>query len=190
MKIGLFFGSFNPVHTGHMIIANFLGNHTDIDEVWLVVTPQNPLKQKSNLAPDHVRLDMVRLAIGDHPGIKASDIEFSLPIPSYTIDTLKHLDMIYPDHQFVLVMGGDNLKIFHKWKAYEQILEQFEIYVYKRPGYRLGPLKEHASVTILNAPQLMISATYIRENIKLGKSVRYLVPEAVNELIMSKKLYQ
>ena len=173
-----------------MVIADFLISHTNIDEVWMVVSPHNPHKEKNSLAPDHIRLELVNLAIGDHPKIKASDIEFSLPKPSYTIETLQHLDKKYPKKDFVLIMGGDNLKIFHKWKSYETILKNFQVYVYKRPGYRLGPLKVHASVSILTAPQIMISATYIRKSIKEEKSVRYLVPEAVNKALLSKKLYQ
>ena len=190
MKIGLFFGSFNPVHIGHMIIANYMATQTDLDKVWMVVSPQNPHKKKSSLARDHDRLHLVRLAIDDNPKLKASDIEFNLPKPSYTIDTLTYLNEQYPKHQFSLIMGGDNLGTFHKWKNFELILRDYEVYVYQRPEYELGALSEHPAVKIFEAPLMQISASYIRKCIKEKKSVQYLVPEVVFEYIEGSSLYR
>lgn len=190
MKIGLFFGSFNPVHIGHLIIANFMATQTDLDRVWLVVSPQNPLKPKKTLARDHDRLHLVRLGIGENPQLRASDVEFQLAKPSYTIDTLVFLKEKYPEHEFVLIMGGDNLGSLHLWKNYTQILADYDIYVYKRPGYELGELASHPRVHSFEAPPLDISATYIRDCIKAGKSVRYLVPDAVWEYLESGSLYR
>ncbi|MEM9823825.1 MAG: nicotinate (nicotinamide) nucleotide adenylyltransferase, partial [Bacteroidota bacterium] len=140
MKVGLFFGSFNPIHVGHLIIANFMATQTELEQVWLVVSPQNPFKAKSSLARDYERLHLVQLAIDDNPKLRVSNIEFSLPKPSYTIDTLTYLKEKYPQHAFSLIMGGDNLGSFHKWKNYEQILAHHQIFVYKRPQYHLGDL--------------------------------------------------
>jgi nicotinate-nucleotide adenylyltransferase len=190
MKIGLFFGSFNPVHVGHLIIANFMATRTDLDKVWLVVSPQNPLKPKKALARDHDRLHLVRLGIGDNPHLQASDVEFKLPKPSYTIDTLAFLKEKYPDRTFALIMGGDNLASLHLWKNYEQILANHDIYVYKRPAYDLGAFATHPRVRICDAPMLDISATYIRDCIRSGQSVRYLVPDAVREYLESGSLYK
>lgn len=189
-KIGLFFGSFNPVHVGHMIIANFMATQTDLDQVWIVVSPQNPLKKKSTLARDYDRLHLVNLAIGKNPKIKSSDIEFALPKPSYTIDTLTFLKEKFPEKEFALIMGGDNLGTLHKWKNYELILRDFEIYLYKRPQYDLGELADHPSVRHFEAPLLSISATYIRKSIKDKKSIRYLVPEAVFEYLSETPIYK
>ena len=190
MKIGLFFGSFNPVHVGHLIIANFMATQTDLDKVWLVVSPQNPLKPKKTLARDYDRLHLVQLGIGDNPKIQASNVEFDLPKPSYTIDTLAFLKEKYPDRSFALIMGGDNLASLHLWKNYDQILAGYDIYVYKRPAYDVGELAAHPRVRICEAPLLDISATYIRECLRTGKSVRYLVPDAVWEYLESGKLYR
>ncbi len=190
MKIGLFFGSFNPVHTGHMIIANFMVTQTDLDQVWMVVSPQNPLKKKTSLAKDYDRLHLVRLAIEDNPSLKASDIEFQLPKPSYTIDTLTYMREKYEDKDFVLIMGGDNLGTLHKWKNYELILRDFEIYVYKRPSYDLGELATHSSVKLFDAPLMAISASYIRNCIREGKSVQYLLTEPVFDYLQSSYLYR
>ena len=190
MKIGLFFGSFNPVHVGHLIIANFMATQTDLDKVWLVVSPQNPLKPKKTLARDYDRLHLVQLGIGDNPKIQASNVEFDLPKPFYTIDTLAFLKEKYPDRSFALIMGGDNLASLHLWKNYEQILAGYDIYVYKRPAYDVGELAAHPRVRICEAPLLDISATYIRECLRTGKSVRYLVPDAVWEYLESGKLYR
>lgn len=190
MKIGLFFGSFNPIHIGHLIIANYMATQTDLDRVWLVVSPQNPLKLKKSLARDHDRLHLVRLGIGDNPLLEASNIEFSLPKPSYTVDTLVYLREKYPDREFALIMGADNLATLHLWKNYETLLEQNDIYVYNRPQTDLGPYSQHPRVRLCPAPMLDISATYIRECLRTGKSVRYLVPDAVFEYLESGNLYR
>lgn len=190
MKIGLFFGSFNPIHIGHLIIANFMATQTDLDKVWLVVSPQNPLKPKKGLARDYDRLHLARLGIGDNPLIQASNIEFGLPKPSYTIDTLMFLKEKHLEHEFVLIMGGDNLATLHLWKNYEQILANYDIYLYRRPAVETGEWARHPRVHSFEAPMLDISATYIRECLRTGKSVRYLVPDAVWEYLESGSLYR
>ena len=190
MKIGLFFGSFNPVHIGHMIIANYMAQNADLDQVWIVVSPQNPLKNKRSLAKDHDRLHLVNLAIGENPLLRVTDIEFSLPKPSYTIDTLMYLEEKYSQHQFVLIMGGDNLLTLHKWKNYEKLLENYEFYIYKRPEYQDGELIHHKKVKLFDAPMLEVSASYIRQQIKEGKSIQYLVPDAVFEYLEETRMYE
>lgn len=189
-KIGLFFGSFNPVHVGHMIIANYMVQHSDMDELWMVVSPHNPHKNKKSLANNYDRLHLVKLAIGDNENLKASDIEFGLPQPSYTVDTLAYLKEKFPTREFSLIMGGDNLGTLHKWKNYEVLLENHSIYVYNRPGYDLGDLKDHKNVTILDAPLLEISASYIRKEIKANRSIEYLVIREVAEQIELSGLYR
>ncbi len=188
--IGLFFGSFNPVHVGHMIIANYIVENTALDQVWMVVSPQNPFKKKATLANDYDRLHLVRMAIGDNLKLKASDVEFSLPKPSYTIDTLTYLREKYPDKNFTLIMGGDNLGSLPKWKNYELLLRDYKIIVYKRPSYELGPLANHESITLLEAPLLQISASYIRASIQEEKSIQYLVPDVVYKEISDSGMYR
>lgn len=190
MKIGLFFGSFNPVHVGHMIIANHMAQNTDLDQVWMVVSPHNPLKSKASLAKDQDRYHLVQLAIGDNPKLRASNVEFSLPMPSYTIDTLVHLKEKFPSHNFSLLMGGDNIQSIEKWKNYELLLDQYQINVYARPGYDIGKYKDHPSVTVVDAPLLDLSATFIRQAIKEGKSIQYLVPDAVFRYLTDSSLYK
>jgi nicotinate-nucleotide adenylyltransferase len=189
-NIGLFFGSFNPVHVGHMIIANHVVQNTDLDEIWIVVSPQNPLKQKESLARDYDRLHMVELAIGDSDSLKSSNAEFSLPKPSYTIDTLIYLTEKHPDKQFFLLMGADNLLTFDKWKNYEKILELTNIIVYERPGYDNGPFANHPKVQFVPAPRLEISSSFVRAEIKQGRSVKYLVPDPVFEFLKTSSLYK
>ena len=189
-KIGLFFGSFNPVHIGHMIIASFMVTHTDLDQVWMVVSPHNPHKPKKTLAKDYDRLHLVKLAIGDNFNLKASDIEFGLPKPSYTIDTLVYLKEKYPNDQFILIMGGDNLATFHKCKNYELILAHHSIYVYQRPNYNLGALFRHPKVYVFEAPLMQISASYIRKCLQEGKSIEYLVPEKVFQYLEDHNIYK
>lgn len=190
MKIGLFFGSFNPIHVGHLIIANHMALETDLDKVWLVVTPHNPHKKKKTLANDFDRLHMVKLSIENNPQLKASDIEFGLPQPSYTIDTLTYLKEKYPNDVFSLIMGGDNLGTLHNWKNYEMILNDYHIYVYQRPTYDLGGLVDHPHVKIVEAPMLAISSSYIRNQIKKGSSIQYLVTEPVFEYIDGSSMYR
>ncbi len=190
MKIGLFFGSFNPIHIGHLIIANYMATQTDLDKVWLVVSPQNPLKPRSSLARDHDRLHLVRLGIGDNPLLEASSVEFGLPRPSYTVDTLAYLWEKYPNREFALIMGGDNLATLQLWKNYEVLLERCDIYVYRRPSTDVGALAQHPRVRICPAPLLDISSTYIRECLRNGKSVRYLVPDPVLEYLENSNLYR
>jgi nicotinate-nucleotide adenylyltransferase len=187
---GLFFGSFNPVHVGHMIIANYMATQTDLDEVWMVVSPQNPFKKRNSLARDHDRLHLVRLAIGDTPNLRASAVEFDLPKPSYTIDTLAVLREQYPERSFSLIMGGDNLPTLHKWKNADILLRDFDIHVYNRPGFAPGELKDHPRVFLHDAPLMHLSATYIRKCLKRGHSVRYLVPEAVAKELAVSGLYR
>ncbi len=190
MKIGLFFGSFNPVHIGHMIIANYMTTQTDLDQVWMVVSPQNPLKEKSSLARDYDRLHLVRLAIEGNSQLEASKIEFNLPKPSYTIDTLTYLREAHPNNEFVLIMGGDNLGTLHKWKNYELILRDYQVYVYRRPNYDLGDLATHESVKLFDAPLMQISASYIRKCIQEGHSIQYLVPEPVYDYLSTSNMYR
>jgi len=164
---------------------------TDLNQVWMIVSPQNPLKRKASLARDRDRLHMVRLAIGDNHNLKASDVEFNMPIPSYTIDTLAVLKEKYSDYQFVLLMGGDSLATLPKWKNFEKLIEENEVYVFNRPGYDLGPLVSHSNVTILKySPVLQISASFIRKCIKEGKSIKYLVPDAVFDYIDGSSMYK
>jgi nicotinate-nucleotide adenylyltransferase len=181
LKIGLFFGSFNPIHIGHTALANYLLSFTDLERIWFIVSPHNPLKEKKTLLADHHRLRLVELAIGDNSKMKASNIEFKLPQPSYTVHTLAHLSEKYPTHTFSIIMGADNLQTFDKWKNYEAILEHYTIYVYPRPGFDGGKLKSHSSVRFTEAPLMEISSTFLREAIKAKKDVRYFLrPEVWN----------
>ena len=182
MKIGLYFGSFNPVHSGHLIITNHLLNETDLDRIWLIVSPQNPFKVSQSLLNEYDRLHLIQLATEDDLRIKVSDVEFSLPKPSYTSITLAHLTEKYPTHQFSIIMGSDSFQNLHKWKNYESIISNYPIYVYPRPGFETkNPL--NAKLHLVEAPLMEISSTQIRELIKEGKSIRYLVPEKVREEI-------
>ncbi|MCL4109223.1 UNVERIFIED_CONTAM: hypothetical protein GTU68_062991 [Idotea baltica] len=191
MKVGLYFGSFNPVHVGHMIIANQILTNTDLDQVWIVVSPHNPLKKKSTLANDFDRLHMVNLAIGDTVNLKSSNVEFGLPQPSYTVDTLAYLQEKHPGHQFALIMGGDNLATFRRWKNYQTILDRHEIFVYLRPGSDLTQTIEHKHINLLDGlPLLNISSTFIRKSLKEGKSIQYLVPDAVFDFLANSNMYR
>ncbi|NOS57065.1 MAG: nicotinate-nucleotide adenylyltransferase [Cyclobacteriaceae bacterium] len=188
-KIGLFFGSFNPIHIGHLIIANVMAQNTDLDKVWLVVSPQNPFKPSKGLLHEFDRYDLVKAAIADNYKLEASDVEFHLPKPSYTIHTLAYLTEKYPNKEFKVIIGEDNMENFTKWKNHDQILTQFGLYVYPRPHVTNSDLKRHPQVTIVEAPMIDISATYIRSCIKNNKSIRYLVPEAVENMIRMKNFY-
>ena len=190
MKIGLFFGSFNPIHMGHMIIANLMVETTDLKKVWFVVSPQNPFKPSKGLLHEFDRYDMVRAAIFDNYKLEVSDVEFHLTKPSYTIHTLVHLREKHPEKEFKIIIGEDNLEGFTRWKNYERILEDYGLYVYARPNAQLSELKMHPNVTFVEAPMLDISATFIRNCIRNKQSVRYLVPDAVEEIIRTKGFYQ
>jgi nicotinate-nucleotide adenylyltransferase len=190
MKVGLFFGSFNPIHVGHMILANYMLEFTDLDKVWFVISPHNPLKNKSTLLEDRQRLQMVRIAVEDNNKLKASDVEFKLSQPSYTVHTLAYLKEKYPKNEFVLIMGADNLATFHKWKNYEEILKFHEIYVYPRKESLESELPKYKKVKFVNAPVIEISSTMIRSAIKEKKDIRYFVPEKVWEYIKEMHFYE
>jgi nicotinate-nucleotide adenylyltransferase len=193
MKTGLFFGSFNPIHIGHLAIANYIVEYTDIQQLWFVVSPQNPFKKKASLLDNYQRLEMLHLAIGKNEKYWASDIEFGLPVPSYTIDTLAYIKDKYPKREFTIIMGSDGLPTFHKWKNQQQIIRQFHRFIYPRPGFdhkeaiNQGWLENSS---IVNAPQMDISSTFIREAIKTQKDIRFFLPEKVYAYIMEMRFYE
>ena len=189
MKIGLYFGSFNPIHIGHLIVASYVANHTDMQQVWFVVSPQNPLKPSSVLLNEYHRLHLVRLAVEDDLRLKASEVEFKLPRPSYTIDTLTYLQEKYPQNEFSIIMGSDSFQNLPHWKNFEQLVKYFPFIIYKRPGFEVTD-NWGAEATVLNAPLLQISATEIRNNIKSGKTIRYLVPDKAREEIEMNHYYK
>lgn len=189
MKIGLYFGSFNPVHIGHLIIANHVVNNTDLQQVWLVVSPQNPLKASAGLLNEYHRLHLIQSAIEGEAKLKASNIEFHLPKPSYTVDTLAYLKEKYPLHSFAVIMGSDSFCNLSRWKNYEVIIKNHPLYIYEREGFEINN-KLEAAITLLKAPLLQISSTRIRELIKLGKSIRYMVPDIVKEEIERNSYYK
>ncbi len=178
MKIGLFFGSFNPIHHAHLIIANYIVNQALVDRVWFVVSPHNPLKESKSLLNEKHRLHLINLAIEGEIHLRASDIEFNLPRPSYTSYTLNHLKEKYPDNEFVIIMGGDSFQNIDKWKNYNYIIDNYNIIIYNRPGFVINN-KQGARLTIAEAPLLELSATVIRQLIRQKKSVRYMLPDAV-----------
>ncbi len=190
MKVGLFFGSFNPIHVGHMVIANYMLAHSDLDRIWFVVSPHNPLKEKNSLLHERQRLQMVTLAIGNNNKMKASNIEFKLPQPSYTINTLAYLREKYPANQFALIMGSDNLESIHKWKNFEEILKHYELYVYPRPSKKENEFLKHKHVKLIDAPLMEISSTAIRNAIKEKKDIRYFVPPDVWEYMREMHFYE
>ena len=189
MKIGLYFGSFNPIHIGHLIIAEFVQQNTDVQKLWFVVSPQNPFKNKSSLLNAYHRLHLIKLAIEDNPNLEASDIEFNLPTPSYTIDTLLYLEEKYPQHQFSIILGSDSFRNIKNWKNSELLIQNYPFVIYSRPNF---PITEYynASYQVVDAPLLQISSTFIRIQIKEKKSVRYLLPEAVFKEITENRYYQ
>jgi nicotinate-nucleotide adenylyltransferase len=192
MKIGLYFGTFNPIHVGHLIIANHMAEYSDLEQVWMVVTPHNPHKQKNTLLDDYQRLHLVRLATEDFPKIKPSDIEFKLSQPNYTVNTLAHLKDNYPQHEFSLIMGEDNLKSLHKWKNYEFILENHDIYIYPRVSVEAEnfELPNQNRIHKIDAPIVEVSSTFIRENIKNKKNIRPLLPQKVWEYVDHNNFYR
>ncbi|WP_046754895.1 nicotinate (nicotinamide) nucleotide adenylyltransferase [Kordia jejudonensis] len=181
MKVGLYFGTFNPIHIGHLAIANHMAEYSDLDAIWMVVTPHNPFKKKSTLLDNHHRYEMVSIATEEYPKIQPSNIEFKLPQPNYTVHTLAHLQEKYPQHEFCLIMGEDNLKSLHKWKNYEVILENHEVYVYPRisEGTVEHQFTDHPKIHKVNAPIMEISSTFIRKAIKEQKNIKPLLPEHV-----------
>ena len=189
MKIALFFGSFNPIHIGHLIIANYIAETQIVDKVWLVVSPHNPLKEKSSLLNEYDRLYLVNLAIDGNQKLEASNIEFFLPKPSYTIDTLTYLKEKFPQHEFSLIMGGDNLASISKWKNYELILKNHLIYLYNRPGHTVTENKM-SHIKVLNVPHLEISSSFIRESIANGISMKYFLPDAVEKYITEMNIFK
>lgn len=188
-RVGLLFGSFNPVHLGHLILAEYFATRTDLTEVWLVVSPQSPFKVGEELLPDTERLALLQLAVADNFHLRAEDIEFGLPRPSYTITTLDALRVRHPTHDFVLLMGADNLAGLPRWQAADRLLQEFDLYVYPRPGSNLPDLAAFPRVQVMKAPLLDISATFIRASIRAGQSIRYLVPPVVEQEILTKKYY-
>lgn len=190
MHIGLFFGSFNPIHVGHMVLANYMASFTDMKQVWFVVSPHNPLKEKASLLDQNQRLHFVNLAVEDCPNLKSSNIEFGLSQPSYTVNTLAHLKEKHPKYQFSLIMGEDNLASFTKWKNYEVILQNHKIYVYPRPNVSDCELKNHPKVVLTEAPLMDISSTFIRNSIKSKKNVTCFMPLAVWQYIDEMSFYK
>jgi nicotinate-nucleotide adenylyltransferase len=189
MKVGLFFGSFNPIHNGHLIIANHILNETRLNKVWFVISPQNPFKESHSLLNSYDRLHLVNKAIESDNRMKASDIEFNLPKPSYTSDTLAYLNEKYPDHEFSIIIGSDSFQNLSKWKNFEYIINNYQIIIYNRPGFEVTNTLG-AKVELMNAPLLEISATYIRELVKKNKSIKYLVPESIEQEIQHNRFFQ
>ena len=190
MKVGLFFGSFNPVHIGHMAIACYLIEYTDLDQIWFILSPHNPQKQRESLLSFHHRLEMLHLAIGDDSRFKVSDIEAKMPLPSYTIDTLTYLSEKYPEITFGLIIGSDNLRSFHRWKNPEEIINKYTRYVYPRTNCEDVDITDHRNINFVDAPKIEISSTFIRESIANGKDVKYFLPLKVYEYIDKMNFYK
>jgi len=190
-KVGLYFGSYNPVHIGHMVIANYMVEFTRIDQLWFVVSPQNPHKTQENLLDDYHRLELVNRAIDGDPRFRTSNIEFGLPKPNYTIDTLAYLHEKFPNHQFSIIMGSDNLESFHKWKNYQVILGNYGIIIYPRPGFDESKIMKHPNISIAeNTPLMEISSSFIRESIKSSKDVRHFMPQKSWEYLDEMNFYR
>lgn len=189
-KTGLLFGSFNPIHNGHLILASYMVAFTDLDEVWFVISPQNPLKEKNTLLVDYHRLALVRLAVEDHSKMKAEDIEFKMPKPSYTIDTLTWLNEKYPDRSFIVICGTDIFQSFNKWKNYKQLIDQYSLYVYPRPGFDLGEYSGNPHITMFDAPNMEISSSFIRKGIREKKDMQFWMPQKVYEYILEMHFYE
>jgi nicotinate-nucleotide adenylyltransferase len=188
VKIGLYFGSFNPIHVGHLIIANHILNDSELERIWFIVSPLNPFKESQNLMNEYDRLHLVKKAIEEDPRLKANDIEFLLAKPSYTVHTLAYLKEKYPEHSFSLIMGSDGFQNLHKWKNPEIIVKNYPIVIYRRLGFEVNN-KLNAQITVMNAPLLEISSTHIRELVKVGKSIKYLVPSSIEEDILSSHFF-
>lgn len=189
IKTGIYSGSFNPIHIGHLALANWLCEYTDLEEVWFMVTPQNPLKEKRNLLDDSIRLEMVRIATLDYPHFKVSDFEFTLPRPSYTYATLSSLRNKFEDREFCFIMGADNWQIFGQWMNHDKIMNEFPIYIYPRHGYKIEVPENKGNINLVLAPIIEISSTFIRNSIRAGKDIRFFLPENVGEYIAKNKLY-
>jgi nicotinate-nucleotide adenylyltransferase len=189
-KTGLFFGSFNPIHNGHLMIAGYMAEYTDLSQVWFIVSPHNPLKEKSTLLADHHRLAMANIAVEDDPRFRASSIEFHLPQPSFTIDTLTYISEKYPEKEFVLIAGSDALPTFHKWKNYEQLLLQYQLYIYPRPKVRQTSFDSHPHLHFTEAPLIEISSSFIRDGIRNGKNMRHFLPEKVWKYVEEMHFYK
>lgn len=190
MTIGLFFGSFNPIHIGHLAIANYMLEYSALEQLWFVISPHNPLKKKRSLLDKYQRYELVMRAIGDHLQYRASNIEFNLPQPSYTIDTLVYLQEKYPQHRFALIMGADNLTSLHKWKNYEVLLADYPIYVYPRPGVDSAIFGKYPEVSIVDAPQMDISSTFIRKARKEKRNIPFFMPKAAYEYMTEMHFYE
>ena len=190
MITGLYFGSFNPIHIGHLAIANYITEFSNLEQLWFVVSPHNPLKEKKSLLKDYHRLEMVRLALGDDDRFRASDIEFHLPTPSYTIDTLAYLEEKHPGNEFQLVMGADGLRTFPKWKHAELIVRKYHRLIYPRPGVNMGTISALPNATIVEAPLMEISSSFIRQAIREGKDVRHLMPAAAYHYMREMHFYE
>ena len=189
MKIGLYFGSFNPIHVGHLIIANHILNEVEVEKIWFIVSPQNPFKESSSLLNEYHRLHLVQIAIENDARLRASDIEFGLPKPSYTAHTMAYLKEKYPQHSFTIILGSDSFQNLAKWKNADGLVKNYQFLIYKRPGFEVNN-EMNAAMRIMDAPLLQISATHIREMIKTGKSIKYLVPQAVEEEISKSGYYK
>ena len=189
-KTGLFFGSFNPIHQGHMMIANYMVEFTDVSQVWFIVSPHNPLKEKATLLADHHRLAMANIAVEDDPRFRASNIEFHLPVPSYTIDTLTYLTEKYPEREFVMICGSDNLPSLSKWKNYEELLNRYHLYIYPRPDTEPSSFDNHPHVHFTKAPLIEISSSFIRQGISDGKNLRQFLPEKVWKYLTEMHFYE
>ena len=190
MKVGLYFGTYNPIHIGHLAIAGYMVEYADIDELWFVVTPQNPFKERSSLLDDYARLELVHRAVKPHPKMRVSDVEFGLKKPSFTIHTLNVLEEKHPDYEFNLIMGADNLLHFHKWRGYEMILERYKLLVYPRLEQVEVDLMEHPNINLIDAPIMQIASTFIRKAIKEGKDVSYFLPPNVAEYVDEMNYYK
>ncbi|NOU59555.1 nicotinate (nicotinamide) nucleotide adenylyltransferase [Marinifilum caeruleilacunae] len=190
LKIGLYFGSFNPIHIGHLAIANYMAEYSDLDQIWFVVSPQNPFKQKGSLLSDYHRLELVNRSIEKYPKLKASNIEFGLPKPSYTIDTLTYLKEKHQEYDFSLIMGSDNLKSFEKWKNYELILKEHDLYVYPRPGFKDEEVALNGTIHLIKAPLMEISSSFIREAIKEKKEIPFFMPESAYNYLKEMHFYE